>query len=586
MVGEVLAAGDSGITPFFGLLAMVLVLAVLASLLLLKAKQSLLVGYFLVGVLIANSPLLGLVGADKDDPVIGQLGELGVILLMFTLGVEFSLTELRHLWRTAVFGGGIQVAVCGGLAGLGAAWAGLPGPECAVIAVAVALSSTAVSMKSFQELGQPHNPGARSALGIALFQDILVILFILVLPAIYGKGSSSPAVGVALALGKGVLFLGAALLLGKFGVTPLLHAVARTRSRELFTLAVIALCAAVALGGEALDLSLSLGAFAAGLVVSESIYAHRIMADVLPFKDLFLTIFFVSVGLMIDVHEVMAEWAFVLAGTVLLLAVKGSVVVGVTRMLKLPIRPALLAGASLASTGEFSLVLLSKAGEFRSLDPAIEQLLLACTAVSMGLVPSLMKAAGPFGKWLEDKGWVVGHRAPPRGMEPVKVVQGMADHAVICGFGPVGSALNEALKRCGVETLVLELNVDTVRMLKKAGQPVLFADATHPEALDLARIGQARMVAFTFPAVELTLAALPLVRERNHEVCVFARAKYPNEVERLEALGVNVIHDEAESAGAMIRAAMGAYQRAELQDEEVRDIVEEGGEGKRVVGGT
>lgn len=576
MLFDFLAAGDSTITPFFGLLAMVLVLAVLVSLLLVKFRQSLLVGYFAVGILIANGGLLWIVGADKNDPIIANLGELGVILLMFTLGIEFSLGELRHLWRIALFGGGIQVGICGGAAALVAKLAGLPGAECAVIGVGVALSSTAVAMKSFQDLGQPHNPGARAALGIALFQDILVILFILILPAIYGVGSS-PFMGVATALGKGALFLGVALLLGKFGVTPLLHAVARTRSRELFTLTVIALCAAVALGGEALDLSLSLGAFAAGLVVSESIYAHRIMADVLPFKDLFLTIFFVSVGLMIDLRAVLDEWAFVLIGSIVLLIVKGSVVTGAARLLKLPMRPALLAGASLASTGEFSLVLLNKAGEFRLMDPAVEQLLLACTAVSMGVVPTLMRYAGPFGKWLEGKGLVKAHQRPPAGLALGDAMSEIRDHAVICGYGPVGRSVNEALRRCGVDTVVLELNAETVRLLKSEGQPVLFADATHPEALDLAAIDRARMVAFTFPAVELTVAALPLVRERNAGVCVFARAKFPDEVARLDALDVHVIHDEAESAASMIRSAMSVYQRAELEDTVVKEIVEEEG---------
>ncbi len=571
MTFDLLAAGASPITPFFGLLAMVLVMSVLVALVLTRAKQSLLVGYFLVGVVIANSGLLWVVGADKDDPVIGMLGELGVILLMFTLGIEFSLGELRHLWRIAIFGGGLQVGLTGLLAGFGAKWAGLPGPECAVIAVAVALSSTAVAMKSFQELGQPHNPGARAALGIALFQDILVILFILVLPAIYGTGEGSLAGGIGVALGKGVLFLGAVLLFGKFVNEPLLHLVARTRSRELFTLTVIALCAAVALAGEAFNLSLSLGAFAAGLVVSESIYSHRILSDILPFKDLFLTIFFVSVGLMIDVGALLDRWLFVLIGTVVILAVKGSIVLGAVRLLKLPLRPALLSAASLASTGEFSLVLIGQAGGFRAFDPAVQQLLLACTAVSMGLVPSLMRGATPFGKWLEKKG--LGHKLPTgEGLEHGLDTGEMHDHAVVCGFGPVGRALNESLRRCGVDTLVLELNADTVRGLKADKQPVLFADATHPEALDLAGIERARMVAFTFPAVEMTLAALPLVRERNAGVCIFARAKFPNEVERLKAEGVNVIHDECESAGAMIRAAMGVYQRANLDDKEIDEI--------------
>jgi CPA2 family monovalent cation:H+ antiporter-2 len=208
-------------------------------------------------------------------------------------------------------------------------------------------------------------------------------------------------------------------------------------------------------------------------------------------------------------------------------------------------------------------------------DPQVEQILLACTAVSMGLVPSLMKFSGPFGKWLEDHGWAKAHQRPPAELAPLKAIGEIEDHAVICGYGPVGKAVNEALRRCGIDTLVLELNADTVRDLKKEGQPVLFADATHPEALDLARIGRARIVAFTFPAVDLTVAALPLVRERNAQICVFARAKFPNEVARLKRLDVQVIHDEKESAGAMIRAAMSSYQRGDLDDDEIREIVGE-----------
>jgi CPA2 family monovalent cation:H+ antiporter-2 len=428
-------------------------------------------------------------------------------------------------------------------------------------------------MKSFQEIGQPNNPGARFSLGIALFQDLLVILFMLLLPAIYGKNSESTVGQVAWAIGKGVLFLGAAILLGRYGNTPLLHAVARTRSRELFTLTIIGTCAAVALAGEALELSLPLGAFAAGLVLSESIYSHRIMADILPFKDLFLTIFFVSVGLMIDLGVLADQWMFVLLGTILILVVKGGVVLAVTRIMKVPLRPAMLATASLASTGEFSLVLVKRAGGFRLFDPGVEQLLLACTAVTMGLVPSLMRAAGPVGRWLESKG-VKSSSRPAPDMAPVAAVRKIADHAIICGYGPVGQGLNEAMRRCDIPTLVMELNADTVRELKTAGQPVLFADAAHPEALDLAGIERARFVAFTFPAVAITLAALPLVREKNPGILIFARAKFQTEVEQLRAHDVQVIHDERECAIAMIENAMGAYQRADLSHDDVLAIVD------------
>lgn len=569
-----LAAGGSTVTPFFGMLALVLVLAVFVSLALVKLRQSLLVGYFLCGVLIANSGVLVLVGVHPEDPMIGNLGELGVILLMFTLGLEFSLGELRHLWRVALIGGGVQVALTASIATACARFFGIPWADAIVLSIAVALSSTAVAMKSFQDLGQPNNPGARVAFGVALFQDILVILFILLLPALYGKNEGSTLGQIGWALTKGTLFLGAAILLGRYGNTLLLHAVARTRSRELFTLTIIGTCAAVALAGEALQLSLALGAFAAGLVLSESIYSHRILSDILPFKDLFLTIFFVSVGLMIDLRALLDEWLFVLIGTVVILAVKGSIVFGVTRLLKIPLRPALLATASLASTGEFSLVLLKKASGFRPFDPAIEQLLLACTAVTMGLVPSLMRGAGPLGRWLESKGVAPGSKRAPAGLAPGEAVRKISDHAIICGYGPVGKALNEALLKCDVPTLVLELNADTVCELKSRGQPVLFADAAHPEALDLAGIERARFIAFTFPAVAVTLAALPVVREKNRGILVFARAKFQAEVELLRAHEVQVIQDERESAIAMIENAMGAYQRADLSHEEVLAIVD------------
>lgn len=569
-----LAAGASSVTPIFGVLALVLVLAVFVSLALVKLRQSLLVGYFLCGVLIANSGVLVLVGVSPDDPMISNLGELGVILLMFTLGLEFSLGELRHLWRFVLIGGGVQVAVTASIATACARLAGIGWADAIVLSVAIALSSTAVAMKSFQEIGQPNNPGARVAFGVALFQDILVILFILLLPALYGKNEGSTFGQIAWALTKGGLFLGSAILLGRYGNTLLLHAVARTRSRELFTLTVIGTCAAVALAGEALDLSLALGAFAAGLVLSESIYSHRILSDILPFKDLFLTIFFVSVGLMIDVGTLLDEWVYVLIGTIVILAVKGLIVFGVTRLLRLPLRPALLATASLASTGEFSLVLLKKAGGFRPFDPAVEQLLLACTAVTMGLVPSLMRGTGPFGRWLEGKGVTWGVKRPPVALAPTEAVRKISDHAIICGYGPVGKALNEALLMCDVPTLVLELNAETVRELKSKGQPVLFADAAHPEALDLAGIERARFVAFTFPAVAVTLAALPVVREKNRGILVFARAKFQAEVELLRAHDVQVIQDERESAIAMIESAMGAYQRADLSREEVLAIVD------------
>lgn len=571
-----LAAGATDVSPLFAVLSLVLIFAVLMSLLLAKLKQNFLIGYLICGVIIANAGLLDVIGAHEQemDGVISHLAELGIILLMFTLGIEFSLVELKHLWRVSLFGGGMQVGLIS-IFGATLIWlsTSFPGAEIIVLAVSVALSSTAVSMKSFQDMGQPNNPSARTALAIALFDDIVVILFLLILPALYGKAGGSVPLGIVMAIGKGVLFLGGALLLGKFVITPLLHAVARTRSRELFTLAVVALCAGIAVLGAALQLSPALGAFAAGVVVSESIYRHRIMADIMPFKDLFLAIFFVSVGLQIDLGIVAQDWVRILGFSVLILIAKGTVAFNVARIFKLRLRPALLTGAALASSGEFSLVLLAKAADYRPADPAIQQLLLSCAALTMATVPLLMRGSGRFGKFLETKFGIDSKKHPQsENLTPSSHIKEISDHAVICGYGPVGQALNEALKRSGVETLILELNSDTVRALKAKGQPVLFADATHPEALELAGIQRARLVAFTFPSVELTNAAVPLVREHNPGIVILGRVKFASEIAELRKLDIEVIHDECESAVAMIHSAREIYERVVLTDRDIREI--------------
>lgn len=556
-----MASGAADISPLFGLLTLVLLLAVFVSLVMARLRQSLLVGYFLCGILIANSGVPEWLGMDTKGAIIPQLAELGIVLLMFTLGVEFSIRELHQLWRLALFGGGLQVGITASLAGGIAAVCGRPWEECLLIGIVFALSSTAVSLKSFQDQGIGGSPGAKAALGIALFQDILVIGLFLVLPALLGNSYQPMGREILLALGKGVAFLAGAALLGRFGINPLLHAVAKTRSRELFTLTIIGMSAGVAYAGGAMELSLALGAFAGGLMVSESIYSHRIMTDILPFKDLFLTIFFVSVGLMIEIHVVMANWWIILLGTLVIFLVKFLTVFGVVRLLRLPLRPALLAAASLASVGEFSLVLIQKSNQYRPFDPWLEQMILICTALGMAMIPGTMIATAPFSAWLERKGWFRSKRVTPGTLDLSSSIKSLEDHAVICGYGPVGQALHQAMLDVGVECVVIDLNADTVRQLKKQGYPVLFGDVTHPEALALAKIKRARLIAFTFPQVHVTKLAIPLVQQENPAILVLARAKFSSEALELSLMGARVIHDENESAQAMVDLGMCAYEK-------------------------
>ena len=552
------------IPPLFALLAIMLVGLVVVSLLLIRMRQSLLIGYFVCGVFIANSGILdGFADADTEIRI-SQMSEFGVILLLFTLGLEFSLSELKFLRRLAFVGGTAQMILCTLPIYLIAKWLGLGTAESLVVGVALALSSTAISLKTFQDMELGGSPGARLAIGVAIFQDIFVILFFLLLPVLYtGAESSSGGILPTLAelMGKGLLFVGISFVLAHWVIPRLLHTVADTRSRELFTLTVVGLCVGLAYLGGLLDLSLALGGFVAGLAVSDSIYRHRILADVMPLKDLFLTLFFVSVGLMIDLRVALGWWVQILLVTAGLIVLKSVFITLIGRGLGLRTRPSLLGALSLSGAGEFGLVLMQRGGQLEPWPPAVQQVVLASTALSMGLIPVVMKLADPLANLL--KKWGLSGKAtalPPEAKASTRL-KALEDHAIVCGFGPVGQRLVEALDNAGVSSVVVDLNADTVRRLHKAGRPVLFADAAHRETWDLAGLERARLVAFTFPDANTTMVALDFLYEHNREISIIARAKFATEVQALLARGVHtVIHDEVESGKAVVREALLVYE--------------------------
>ena len=553
---EFLAASNE-VAPVVALMAMVLGAVVCVSLLLIRFKQSLLVGYFICGVVLANTGAFGWLGDAPEDAVAG-LSELGVVLLMFTLGIEFSLRELLHLRRVVLGGGGLQMLLST-IAAMVVCWIfGVTGSTLLVVGFALALSSTAVSIKSFQDLGQPDTPGARMALGIAIFQDLAVIVFMVVLPSIIGEGAGGVA-AIAISMFKGVMFLFLCWLLSRVGVPHLLHAVARSRSRELFTVTVIALCAAIAWVANSFGLSLALGAFATGLVVSESIYSHRVLSDILPFKDLFLTVFFVSIGLMIDLSIVRESWWVIMLGVTGILLVKGLIVIGIGRWMGIRLRQAMLAGAALSSSGEFSLVLMNRAADLGGLPSELEQILLACTAVSMALVPGLMRGMIPLSTKLQARGWC-NSKPANNNLTYHEVADTLRDHVVICGYGPVGQRLHEEMERASISVVVIEMNAETVRDLHQRGVHVLYADATKEDTMKLARVESARAIAFTFPEPGLACDGIRAARVLNPEIVTYARAKFSPGVELLKKERVkHIFHDEVTSGEAMVQAVLGCY---------------------------
>lgn len=512
-------------------------------------------GYFLCGFLIANSGISQVLGQDPaaNRSLFDLLAEIGVVLLMFTLGIEFSLKELAHLRKLALRGGGAQMGLTGAL-GMGISLAmGYSWSQSFFLGFTFALCSTAVSMKMFEDLGQGNNPGARTALAIALFQDILVILFVMLLPALFGTGGGNAVWAVADALGRGVLFLGLSWVLGKFVIPHLLEAVSKTRSRELFTITVLGLCAGIAMLGAGLKLNLALGAFAAGVVVSESVYSHRILAEILPFKDFFLTLFFVSVGLGIDANVFMEHWIFYLLAVAGILVVKWAIGIFAAKVAGISARSWVLAGLGVASVGEFALVLAGSARSLGGIGEKEQQFLLIIAALSMSLLPILAKLNKPLSKWLDRFSW--SRRLPDEKDAPLsKRIRKMEDHAIVCGYGEVGQSVVRSLNDQDITSLVIELNSDTAKRLIQQGQPVLYADAAHAETLALARLETARMLVFTYPDFKSVCAAIREARLSRPDIAIFCRARYPSEVADLEELGVDgIVDDERESAAAMLR---------------------------------
>lgn len=561
---DVLAVGGA-VPPIFVLLTLVLSSVVVVSLLCSQLKQSLLVGYFVCGLILSNSGILSWAGVG-DEELIHNLSEIGIVLLLFTLGIEFSVKELKALRKPALLGGGIQVGLCIVIAmGVGMVF-DLGWQPSLLIGFMVSLSSTAVSLKTFQDLGLPESPQGRVTLGIALFQDLMTILFMVLLPAIISDSGNSGG-GLIYALLKGLGFTAFLVVISRYGLPQMLDAVAKSRSRELFTVTVIGLCAAVALLSGVLGLSPALGAFAAGVVVSESIYSHRVLSDVLPFKDLFLTIFFVSIGLLIDLNVVIDEWVLVLLITFVLVVVKGGIVYMAARLSGLQSSRSLVVAGALCSMGEFSIVVLNRSMELKVFDTRIEQLILASTALSMALVPSLMKRGVKYCRRRSDRSIHNGKKRRSKieskweheiGMSGK--IEGLLDHVIICGYGPVGQNLHKNLQSLQIPVVILEMNPMTVKKLVGEGHLALFADARDREGLKAARVEHARGLAVTFPDKAISLVIVHTAREMKETLLLYVRCKFKADLADFEEARIDhVLLDEEQSGRAMIKRVMLSY---------------------------
>lgn len=533
-------------------LIVVFIAAIVVLLVCARVKVPSVVGLLVTGIAVGPGGF-GLVG---ETAVVEVLAEIGVVLLLFTIGVEFSIARLLRVRDAVLIGGSLQ---CGFTVLLGFVVAWLLGVEPAValfIGFMLALSSTAITMRTIQERNEMAAPYGRTTLAIAIFQDLLIVPLLLLTPLLAGEEPNILG-SLGLVALKCVLIIGLAVWLARKVMPWLLYQIVRTRRRELFLLTIVVISLALPWGTFQLGLSLGLGAFLAGLIISETEYTHDALSGILPFKEVFTSLFFISVGMLLEVGAIATQPVAIPLLTVGVLLGKALIVVGAVVALGLPLRVAVMTGLALSQMGEFSFILAEVGRDHGLLDAAGFQLFIAATILTMAATPYLIQWAPAVASWATR--WPMprpiknGYRSPRARPEPEE----SPPDVIIVGYGASGRDLAEAASSAELSYRVIELNADTVRREREQGTPIAYGDATQPEVLREAGIESARMLAVTLPDPEETRRITELGRRLNADAYIISRTRFASELGPLYALGANrVIADEFEASMALTLQAL------------------------------
>jgi CPA2 family monovalent cation:H+ antiporter-2 len=519
-----------------------------------RLHQPVILGYLVAGVLIGPfTP-----GPTASQHSIETLAEIGVAFLMFALGAELSLEELQRLGRLATLGGPLQILATMALGPLLAPILGLSFVQGVFLGALLALSSTVVVLKVLMGRGEQQSLHGRATLGILIAQDLAVVPMVIVLPALGGGDGAQVARDLTNAAVKVALVLLAVYAIGTRLVPWLLERAALPRTRELFILGVVGLALGTAVVTQLAGLSLAFGAFLAGLVVAESTYRTQVIAEVLPLRDLFAALFFVSVGMLINPGALLAHIRLVVPLVVAVIVGKSLLSTLVVLLLGWPVRAAVLTGLSLAQVGEFSFV-LARIGVTEGVVPGtLFDLILATALVTIVLTPFLLRGA-PLLQGAFDLLPLA--RDPSIGDEGARpVAEGLRGHTIIAGYGRVGRELADELHRRGEGYVVVEYNPALVRELRARGVPIVYGDAANPIVLDHAAIEAARLLAVLVPDVATAELATRAAHGLRPDLDIVARVSQATDVERLRQAGATeVVQPEFEAGVEVIRHALARY---------------------------
>ncbi len=516
------------------------------------------VGFLITGAIIGPYGL-GLIHSTEH---VRELAEIGIILLLFTIGLEFSFGDLLRGRKAVLLGGALQVGLTAGAVWVMADVFGLTSKSALFAGFLLALSSTAIVLKTLQERAEIDSPHGRTVLSILIFQDIIIVPMIILTPML-AEGADAAAGSLPGLLGRGVIIVVLAYVLARWWVPKALYLVTRTQSREMFILAVAVIGIAVAWLTSQMGLSLGLGAFLAGLVISESEYSHQALEGVLPFRDLFNSFFFVSVGMLFNAALLWQQTLPIFGITLAVLAFKTIVAGGVGMLLGMSLRSALLVGLGLCQIGEFSFILANEGLSYGLIDSELYQSFIGISVLTMAATPFII-AGAPFMANLLIR-MPLSDRLR-RGLSQEAEVDTraggppMGDHLVIVGFGVNGHNVARVARQANIRYRIVETNPDTVREARENAEPIEYGDATYPEVLRHVGADRARVLVIAISDPVATRRITKSARDLSPNLHIIVRTRFVKEVEPLRELGANeVIPEEFETSIEIFTRVLTRY---------------------------
>lgn len=520
-----------------------------------RLKLPTILGFLATGIAFGPHGL-GFINASHEIEI---LSEIGVILLLFIIGLEFSLASLAKIKKVVFIGGASQVLITIGAVVAATMAMGFGLNESLFIGFLISLSSTAIVLSLLQSSGMINSPHGKIALGILIFQDIIVVPMMLLTPMLAGEGGNI-WVELGWLVAKASAVIVAVLISARYLVPRLLQAIVKTRSRELFIISIVVICFAVAYITNMIGLSLALGAFMAGLTISESEYSHQATGLIIPFREIFSSFFFVSIGMLLDVTFFVEHIGFVLLITLVVFVLKFVVLVLSSGILGFPMRTSLLTGFTLFQVGEFAFILAAVGVSYGVLADEPYQYFLAVSVLTMALTPFLMQASDKLSLVMLSKSRYKHVKMDGANEEMKEVAAELKDHLIIIGYGLNGRHMADIARNAGIPYAIIDINTENVELGKSKGEPIFFGDASNPYMLEHLHVYKARVAVVAISDPPATRKVVSSIRSICNTVHIVVRSRFLNETNEYLKLGASeVISEEFETSVEIFTRVLHQY---------------------------